>query len=65
VAAISPPRLRAPLDVLFLVGVGTLVAHLVERRRLRSQPVGDDYGSDAPTSATDAAVAVPAVRKST
>jgi hypothetical protein len=72
VAAISPPRLRAPLDVLFLVGVGTLVAHLVERRRLRSQPVGDDYGSSeptgAPTSATGAAgasVAVPAVRKST
>jgi len=33
VVAASPPRLRAPLDVLFLVGASTLVVAWIERRR--------------------------------
>jgi hypothetical protein len=31
--AVSPPRLRAPLDALFLVGASTLVLAWVERLR--------------------------------
>jgi 4-amino-4-deoxy-L-arabinose transferase-like glycosyltransferase len=35
IAAISPPRLRVPLDVLFLLGAGVVVADLIEWRRAR------------------------------
>jgi hypothetical protein len=35
IAAVSPPRLRAPMDVLFLVGVGTVVAAVLDRMRSR------------------------------
>jgi 4-amino-4-deoxy-L-arabinose transferase-like glycosyltransferase len=42
IAAVSPPRLRAPLDVLFLFGTATLLAAVIERRQAARREVPDD-----------------------
>ncbi len=38
IITVSPPRLRAPIDVLACVGVGVVVAALVRRRARRAEP---------------------------
>jgi hypothetical protein len=44
IVTVSPPRLRAPVDVLFCVGIGVVVAELRNRRRhaepLPEEPAG-------------------------
>lgn len=48
VAAVSPPRLRVPLDVLFVLGTATVLAAGWQRWRVRSRPDADaDPASDA------------------
>ena len=42
VAAVSPPRLRAPLDVLLVLGTATVLAGLVERWSARRRPAAAD-----------------------
>ncbi len=58
IAAVSPPRLRAPLDVLFLLGTATLVATLWERWRARrgAEPVDEGW---RPAEPADSAVPDP------
>jgi hypothetical protein len=54
---VSPPRLRAPLDVLCCVAVGVLVAAVVDRVRARRAAGAPQRSVDAaPDAAPDAAV---------
>jgi 4-amino-4-deoxy-L-arabinose transferase-like glycosyltransferase len=59
IAAVSPPRLRVPLDVLFVLGTSTVVARFLDRRDARRRPASDDepplVGEDGPTGAVRAA----------
>ncbi|HSP39409.1 MAG TPA: hypothetical protein VLR26_16845 [Frankiaceae bacterium] len=51
IAAVSPPRLRAPLDVLFLLGTATVIAGLLDRRAARRRLAAvEGPPSDAPSS---------------
>lgn len=48
IAAVSPPRLRAPLDVLFLLGTATVLSALVERWSARRRAASQDEAPAEP-----------------
>lgn len=50
IAAVSPPRLRAPLDVLFLLGTATVVSAAVGHWSARRRLAPDDTPPDEPTA---------------